>query len=101
MSARFVKLTGFVDYAATQPTEVWANPDKIAYFKPAHLGNAKTSIFFAEDGTLDVAESPLEVLVALRWCGLELAEQRNGHDEPHKYEIEHESGAAAEAALGE
>ena len=72
-AAGFVKLTGFKDAASTIPVEAWVNPERIAYFKPVALGKARTRIFFAEDGTLEVAESCDEVLLALRWCGLELA----------------------------
>jgi hypothetical protein len=73
MSARFVKLTAFRDAASTIPTSAWVNPERIAFFKPVALGQARTRIFFAEDGTLEVAESCDEVLLAFRWCGLELA----------------------------
>lgn len=69
----FVKLTGFKDHAAVlPPVDVWVNPERIAYFKPVALGRANTRIFFAEDGTLEVAETCDEVLAAFRWCGLEL-----------------------------
>lgn len=78
----FVKLTGFRDVASTQPLEAWVNPERIAYFKPVHLGQARTRIFFAEDGTLEVAETPAEVIVALQWCGLEPARApHNGNDD--------------------
>jgi hypothetical protein len=72
MDTRFVKLTGFADHASTVPTEVFVNPTHIALFKSVKLGQARTRIFFATDGTLEVAETPSDVLVALRWCGLHL-----------------------------
>jgi hypothetical protein len=73
-----VKLTGFRDAASTIPVEAWVNPERIAYFRAVSLGKAQTRIFFAEDGTLEVAETPDEILVALRWCSLELTERCNG-----------------------
>jgi hypothetical protein len=68
----FVKLTGFRDAASTITIDAWVNPERIAYFGPVRLGKAQTRILFAEDGVLEVAETPDEVLVALRWCSLQL-----------------------------
>lgn len=73
--ATFVKLTGFCNaYAPDQEFKpIWVNAERIAYFEPIRkLGQANTRIYFAEDGSVVVAESCDEVLAAFRWCGLEL-----------------------------
>jgi hypothetical protein len=64
----FVQLIGYVDGFVAQP--VWVNPERVAYLQPRHTYRNRsrpsdpvgTRIFFAEDGTLDVAELPDVVL---------------------------------------
>jgi hypothetical protein len=63
-----VKLLGWVE-GQSKPIPVWVNPSQIAYFRPRTHGKRGTRIYFAEDGVLDVDESPEELLVALELEG--------------------------------
>jgi hypothetical protein len=65
----FVALTGLVD--GFRPHAVWINPERVAYLQErVRYGRdngplpAGTRVFFAEDGVLDVQETP-DVVVDL------------------------------------
>jgi hypothetical protein len=68
---RLIWLHGWADERKAGPQlDVWVNPDRIAYLRCHADGRAGTRIYFAEDGVLDVAEDPRDLLDRLGAWGV-------------------------------
>jgi hypothetical protein len=72
---RFVRLTDYLHEhcRADETTDVWINPKRVGYLRPRTAWRSEgqprpvlgTRLFFAEDGVLEVAELPDQVLALI------------------------------------